>query len=159
MNQLLPLVEEYQVQDIKKKCEEFLLTKPGSIQLLVTAQAFGLRGLTAKCIEWARHKTYLELKEDPLYKSLEPENLIAILEFRVQDLESEKQAQKKMMCDRDSRLYGAVSDLVSGYGNFCTECKCRKVNADCFNCLKMYRERVKGKCEEVKILRSQNPLH
>lgn len=38
VHQLLPLAEEYQIIEVKKKCEEFLLTKPGSMELLVTAQ-------------------------------------------------------------------------------------------------------------------------
>jgi len=36
VNQLLPLVEEYQILAVKKKCEEFLLTKTGSMELLIT---------------------------------------------------------------------------------------------------------------------------
>jgi len=36
VNQLLPLVEEYQITAVKKKCEEFLLTKTGSMELLIT---------------------------------------------------------------------------------------------------------------------------
>jgi hypothetical protein len=38
VNQLLPLVEEYQIMAVKKKCEEFLLTKSGSMELLITGK-------------------------------------------------------------------------------------------------------------------------
>jgi len=40
VNQLLPLVEEYQIIAVKKKCEEFLLTKTGSMELLITGLLF-----------------------------------------------------------------------------------------------------------------------
>ena len=40
VNQLLPLVEEYQITAVKKKCEEFLLTKTGSMELLITGMLF-----------------------------------------------------------------------------------------------------------------------
>ena len=40
VNQLLPLVEEYQILAVKKKCEEFLLTKTGSMELLITGTLF-----------------------------------------------------------------------------------------------------------------------
>jgi len=40
VNQLLPLVEEYQILAVKKKCEEFLLTKTGSMELLITGMLF-----------------------------------------------------------------------------------------------------------------------
>jgi len=48
VNQLLPLVEEYQIVAVKKKCEEFLLTKTGSMELLIIGvwfvrQFFGVR--------------------------------------------------------------------------------------------------------------------
>ena len=157
-DQLLPLAEEYQIAQVKRKCEEYLLTKPGSMQLLVTAQAYGLTQLLAKCIEYARTKSFLELQKDPYFEKLEAENLISILQLRVQDLESAVQQSKKHHSERDARLYGVINELASGYGNFCTECKSRKVNDDCKNCLKMFRQKVRTKCEEAKNLRAQNPL-
>jgi len=42
VNQLLPLVEEYQILAVKKKCEEFLLTKTGSMELLITGNCFAV---------------------------------------------------------------------------------------------------------------------
>ena len=76
----------------------------------------------------------------------------------IQDLEEQLQQKKKSTSERDSRLFGCISDLASGYGNFCTDCKSRKVNDACLNCLKMYRDRVKQKCEEAKQYRLQNPV-
>ena len=143
---------------MKKKCEEFLLTKPGSIELLVTAQRYNLQNLLRKCIEFARERSYTELQKDPAFERLEPVNLIAILELRVQDLEQNVDINRKAMAERDARLYGCFHELASGYGNFCQECKSRKVSDHCVNCLKMYREKVKMKCEEVKTLRNHNPL-
>ena len=145
--------------EVKKKCEEFLLTKNGSMELLVIAQQYNLVNLLQKCIEFARTKTFSELQQDPYFSSLEPQNLIAILQMRVQDLESNLEQTKKVMSERDARLYGCISELVSGYGNFCTECKSRKVNVDCFSCLKMYREKVKLKCDEAKAMRNHNLPH
>jgi len=66
---------------------------------------------------------------------------------------------KKTTSDRDLRLYGVINELASGYGNFCTECKSRKVNETCYNCLKMFREKVKAKCDDVKAYRNHNPLY
>ena len=159
VQQLLPLAEEYQVLEVKKKCEEYLLTKPGSMELLVTAQGYGLHQLLRKCIQYARERSYSELQKDPFFDKLEPVNLIAILEVRVKDLEQSADVNRKAMRERDSRVYGCINELASGYGNFCQECKSRKVNDTCFNCLKMYREKVRVKCEEVKTLRSHHPLY
>lgn len=153
--QLLPLAEEYQIAQVKRKCEEYLLTKPGSMELLVTAQAYGLTQLLSKCIDFARTKSFTELKKDPFFEHLQAENLINILQMRVQDLELADQQMKKHQSERDARLYGVINELASGYGNFCTECKSRKVNDDCKNCLKMFRQKVRTKCEEAKSMRSQ----
>ena len=84
MYQLLPLAEEYQIAEVKRRAEEYLLTKPGSMELLVTAQGYGLQTLLAKCIEYARTKSFTELSQDPYFKCLEQENLISILQLRVQ---------------------------------------------------------------------------
>ncbi len=159
VQQLLPLAEEYQIIEVKKKCEQFLLTKPGSIQLLVMAQAYGLQDLLRKCIEHARYKTFSELQKDPYYKSLEADNLISILELRIQDLEASLDQSRKTSSERESRLYGFLNDLATGYGYFCSECKSRRVNDSCFNCLKMFREKVKTKWEEAKAFRNSNPMY
>jgi hypothetical protein len=156
VDNLLPLAEEYQITEVKKKCEEYPLTKPGSMALLVTAQAYGLTNLLGKCIEFARTKSYSELQKDPCFKNLEPENLISILQLRVQDLEDNLERNKRAASERDARMYGCINELASGYGNFCTECKSRKVNENCFNCLKMFREKVKLKCEEAKALKNNS---
>ena len=156
---LLPLAEEYQVMEVKKKCEEFLLTKPGSMELLVIAQTYGLKNLLNKCVDFARTKSFSELQSDTHFPELEPENLIAILSLRVTDLELNLDQTKKANAERDARLYGCISELSSGYGNFCTECKSRRVNESCFNCLKMYREKVKGKCDEARAIRNHQSPH
>ena len=156
VNLLLPLAEEYQIIEVKKKCEEYLLTKNGSMELLVIAQAYGLTNLLAKCIEYARSKSYAELQKDPLFDVLQPENLIHILKLRVQDLEDTIDMGKRAASERDARLYGCINDLASGYGNFCTECKSRRVSDSCSNCMKMYYTKVKVKCEEAKALRNNH---
>ena len=145
--------------EVKKRCEEYLLTKNGSMELLIIAQRYNLGLLLQKCIEFARTKTFSELQKDQHYDSLEPHNLIAILQLRVQDLETNVEQTKKVMSERDVRLYGCISELVSGYGNFCSECKSRKVNENCFQCLKMYKEKVKMKCEEARSMRNHNLPH
>ena len=127
VHQLLPLAEEYQIAEVKKKCEEFLLTKPGSMELLVTAQMYSLSALLSKCIDTIRTRSFTELQHDPYFKQIEAQNLIHILQLRVQDLESAVEQGRRSTTERDARLYGVINELASGYGNFCTECKSRKV--------------------------------
>jgi len=127
VHQLLPLAEEYQITEVKKKCEEFLLTKPGSMELLVTAQTYGLNQLLTKCIDHVKKGNFTELQRDPHFKRVDQTNLIHILQLRVIDLETAVENGRRSTNERDARLYGVISELASGYGNFCTECKSRKV--------------------------------
>lgn len=155
--QLLPLAEEYKMTEVKRKCEEFLINKPGNMELLVTAQTYGLQQLLMKCIEQVRRKSFTDLQKDPLYGSVHPKNLIHILQLRVLDLESSIDENRKITNERDNHIFGIISDLASCYGNFCSDCKSRKVSDTCYGCLKMFREKVKSKCEEAKVYRNQNP--
>ncbi|KAK2172283.1 hypothetical protein NP493_975g04077 [Ridgeia piscesae] len=155
---LLPLTEEYQISEVKKRCEEYLLTRPGSMELLITAQTYGLMSVLEKCIEFARKKTLPELQKDAFFKSIHPENVIQILMMRCGDLEDKLEQSRKMVTERDVRLYGCINEFASGYGSFCTECKSRRINDTCFNCLKMFRDKVKTKCDEVRQIRNQMPL-
>jgi len=134
VHQLLPLAEEYQITEVKKKCEEFLLTKPGSMELLVTAQTYGLNHLLTKCIDQVRTRNFTELQRDPHFKRVDQTNLINILQLRVLDLEATVEQGRRSTSERDARLYGVISELASGYGNFCTECKSRKVCCFDFGC-------------------------
>ena len=133
VHQLLPLAEEYQIVEVKKKCEEFLLTKPGSMELLVTSQTYGLNQLLSKCIDHVRTRNFTELQRDPHFKRVDQTNLIHILQLRVMDLETAVEHGRRSTNERDARLYGVISELASGYGNFCTECKSRKVHF--FDCI------------------------
>ena len=138
VHQLLPLAEEYQITEVKKKCEEFLLTKPGSMELLVTAQTYGLNQLLTKCIDHVRTRNFTELQRDPHFKRVDQTNLIHILQLRVMDLESTVEQGRRSTNERDARLYGVISELASGYGNFCTECKSRKVCCSHLNVARLH---------------------
>ena len=78
-------------------------------------------------IPQVKSKSFTELKKDPNYKLIEPENLISILQLRVLDLEASVEQGRKIYGERDTKMFGVISELASGYGNFCTECKSRKV--------------------------------
>ena len=97
------------------------------MELLVTAQTFNLGALLTKCINCIRARSFTELQHDPYFKQIEAQNLIHILQLRVQDLESVVDQGRRSTTERDARLYGVINELASGYGNFCTECKSRKV--------------------------------
>jgi hypothetical protein len=105
------------------------------MELLVTAQTYNLSSLLAKCIDNVRTRSFSELQRDPYFKRIEAQNLINILQLRVQDLETAVDQGRRSTSERDARLYGVINELASGYGNFCTECKSRKVSCQMFSSL------------------------
>ncbi|ESN93920.1 hypothetical protein HELRODRAFT_180327 [Helobdella robusta] len=73
-----------------------------------------------------KSKSFSELQKDPHFKYLEQENLINILQLRVLNLEGLVEQDRKAYSERDSKMFGVINELASGYGHFCTECKSRK---------------------------------
>ena len=49
---LLPLAREYQIDDLTKRCEQFLLCREPSVHSLVLAEEFSLRTLEKKCLDY-----------------------------------------------------------------------------------------------------------
>ena len=156
---MLPLIEEYQIAALKQNCEEYLLAEPASLHLLYISQTYDFHQLLNRCLHYAKHISYIQLKDDPFFDKLSPEYRLRVLLLRVQDLEEQLLQAKKIISERETRMFGCFGDLASGFGNFCAECKSRKVSESCTNCLKMFRDRVKAKYDELKNYRQQNPLN
>ena len=49
---LLPLAREYQIDDLTKRCEHFLLCRESSVRSLVLAEEFSLGTLEKKCLDY-----------------------------------------------------------------------------------------------------------
>lgn len=49
---LLPLAREYQIDDLTKRCEQFLLCRESSVRSLVLAEEFSLSTLEKKCLDY-----------------------------------------------------------------------------------------------------------
>jgi len=84
------------------------------MELLVTAQTYGLNQLLTKCIDQVRTRNFTELQRDPHFKRVDQTNLIHILQLRVLDLEATVEQGRRSTSERDARLYGVISELASG---------------------------------------------
>jgi len=56
---LLPLAREYQIDDLTKRCEQFLLCRESSVRSLVLAEEFSLRTLEKKCLDYVNRLLWL----------------------------------------------------------------------------------------------------
>jgi len=49
---LLSLAREYQIDDLTKRCEQFLLSRKPSVRSLILAKEFSLQTLKSKCLDY-----------------------------------------------------------------------------------------------------------
>nr|XP_047136165.1 BTB and MATH domain-containing protein 36-like isoform X2 [Hydra vulgaris]XP_047136174.1 BTB and MATH domain-containing protein 36 isoform X2 [Hydra vulgaris] len=77
---LLILSREYQINKIHNLCEEFLLKKVPTFELLITAQEFQLKNLESKCIEYFSEKALISLENHPKYNELSEDNKLQLAE-------------------------------------------------------------------------------
>ncbi|XP_013406489.1 BTB/POZ domain-containing protein Y57A10B.3 [Lingula anatina] len=85
---VLPLLQEYQFTKFVHQAEEFLLSKPCSIKILVVAQKYYLPRLLEKCIKYADSTSLSTLKQQPDFREIGTDVLVQILMNKVESYES-----------------------------------------------------------------------
>lgn len=106
---ILPLLEEYQVFQLKPRCESVLM---GSIddktstvdifKLLIESCIYGLKNLRARCVELASRKGKRDLDEARKEISIPPDALIEVLDTINSALEDKNASlQSKIMSNSD----------------------------------------------------------
>ena len=111
--------------EVKKKCEEFLLTKTGNMELLVLAQMYNLGGLLSKCIDNLRSQSLTDLQQDPHLEKIETQNFSQILQLKIKDLEKAVELGQQSTSERERRLYDVINKIAASIRNpnYCRECR------------------------------------
>ncbi|KAL9951047.1 hypothetical protein ACROYT_G043640 [Oculina patagonica] len=76
---LLELSREYQISKLTVRCEERLLQKQSSVELVVLAQEFSLKRLLEKCLASLGRMNIQDLKTCPGFDHIDAENLVCLL--------------------------------------------------------------------------------
>ena len=98
--------EEYEIDRIKQRCEEFLLNQERSIQSLYLAHQYGLKNLFKACFEFARTRTVDELENSPEYKLLDKDIVLQIYREKVNMMRSyandlkQSESRLEVTCDK-----------------------------------------------------------
>jgi len=67
---MLPLAREYQMDELTKRCERFLINRPPSVQSLVLAEEFTLSNLRKQCLSFINSSNLREICEEPEFDIL-----------------------------------------------------------------------------------------
>lgn len=105
MTFLLELAEEYEIDRIKQRCEEFLLNQERSMYYLYLAHKHGLKNLFKVCFEFAKTRTVVELENSPEYKLLDKDLVLQIFKEKVNVMRNYandmRQSESKATFERD----------------------------------------------------------
>lgn len=80
---MLGFSEEYDMQNLKSRCEEYLLANDVSIETLVLAEKYGLKTLYKQSLDFAKTLTMEDLEKHPLRKDIGDQTLITIYKEKV----------------------------------------------------------------------------
>nr|XP_047137406.1 uncharacterized protein LOC124813913 [Hydra vulgaris] len=83
IDSLLVLSREYGISKINNLCEEYLLQKIPTVDLLITAQEFELERLREKCIQYFSEKALEPLQNYPKYNELSKENKLKLAKGQI----------------------------------------------------------------------------
>ena len=121
---MLPLVHEYQIQDLVDRCEEVTLTEEPSIKNLLLAETWGLGKLQQACLDgvgklWTRK----EILEDVDFSKLSSGLQFDVMSRKIELFEEQMVERDKMKAAANGRLANYYCDQHRwGNGN-CFACK------------------------------------
>lgn len=121
---LLELSDEFKINRVKERCEQFLKNQECSLGNLVIAEKYNLRSLYKRCMEHAKTKTLEELDSS---------------------VECKKLSQKTLL-----KIYHDKIEMLRDYSKDLTQ-KDRQTLKDC-DTLKMEKENMKRSLQSIQVL-------
>lgn len=104
---MLPLTDEYQTDDLKKRIEEFLIngvrsesdsiTSVQIIKIILEAEKYKLNGYLNECIAFASRKTFNRLTSSPKFKEISQNTQLKISLKRWEDIDKIYQKSVRTM--------------------------------------------------------------
>lgn len=145
IEQVLPLAQEYQVDIITERCEEFLLSQASSIKNYLMSLKFGLKKLEESNLAYLKRAPISRLKSQAEFDSLDNQTLIELLSEKCTKFEAhmEELRDVRMVLERKKPTTFPGMHLLC---DTCTSARGQQV--DCASCMK-------GCCKKItEILRN-----
>ena len=104
---LLKLADEYEVPNIKTRCEDFLMGHSNSLETLILAEQYGLKHLYKTCMESAKTRTIEEIQRNPVFKNISQETMIKLYKEKIdmlRDYANELKVNEKKLKQQNDQL-------------------------------------------------------
>ena len=131
--QLLPLAQEYQIEKLTERCEDFLLSQASSVKNYILAQRYSLDKLLEANTQYLKKAPLSRLKSQPEFESLDQSVLQDILMEKCEKFEGivESLREVRMVLERKRPTTFPGMHLLC---NNCTDA--RESQLDCSGCMK-----------------------
>ena len=117
---LLALAHEYEIIDLIKKCESYLLENVAGkktfdvLDLLVLAQKFDLKRLLDECIKKTESLSLEELKRQQKYEKIEPLYQLKMIELQMDKVRKEN-ARLKRLAREARKEWESIVDILANH--------------------------------------------
>lgn len=131
--ELLPLLQEYQIDVILKRAEEFLLTQVSSVKNFLIAQKFNLKELYESNFNYLKRAPITRLKSQPDFAELDKDMVIELLMEKCCKFEDNLDSLRevRMVLERKKPT------TFPGMHLLCDQCTgARQQQVDCDGCMK-----------------------
>ncbi len=109
----LELSQEFEMKEVKRRCETFLVKSKITPQLLITAQNYNLPGLKKKCIDILKTKKYSDFKnEEGFLDALNRDIHVLLLHERIKFIEN-KVGQSEKKHEKSKNLFREIIDCFA----------------------------------------------
>ncbi|XP_032232047.2 uncharacterized protein LOC5507505 isoform X2 [Nematostella vectensis] len=156
VSSLLELAREYQIPKLTARCEERLLQKQSSVDLILLAQEFNLTKLLDKCLVSLSRMQLHDLKGQPKFDDIDSSNLIVLLNNNIRWLKEQQARECRQLKDQHNREKATLLETVNelnecwGYNKLPIRgCACPSYTKSCDTCNTVLEKYVKTKCAEL----------
>ncbi|XP_020893710.1 kelch repeat and BTB domain-containing protein 2 isoform X2 [Exaiptasia diaphana] len=153
---LLELAREYQVNKLIHKCEERLLQKQSSVELILLAQEFSLKRLMEKCLSSLSRMQLQELKVHPKFEEIETCHLVSLLNNNIRWLKEQQVREIRQLKEQHRTEKAGALSIVNelnecwGFNKLPMRgCACASYTKSCDICNTVLEKYVKTKCGEL----------
>ena len=147
---LLEHAKKFQMQEITRRCETFLLDSQSLDNLcanLIVAQTYNMPTLQKRCVERLKYKSIHDWQLDSLLDTLNDENKLILLKQRIKLLECKGEATSR----KANVTQGGMERLVDIFDSMCGIMASGKERG------KRLENRILDKCNEaIKLIRDIN---